>query len=166
VSALESGWQRSLIGLGPSIFLGLVLVASGTGKAFNPAEFAEILYQLQLPVIGTSAPLIYLVSYGVPCLEIVLGILLLLGVLPRIAAALCIPLTIGFIVSNCWAMRELSRCPYCFGKWEELLGVMSPVQAFWFDTVLLCCALIVLGFHPSGWLNFRPWFIKSSKESR
>lgn len=163
MSASESGWQRNLIALGPTIFLGLVLIASGTGKVFAPAEFAEILFQLQLPVIGTSAPLIYLVSYGVPYLEIVLGILLLLGIVPRIAAALCIPLTIGFIVSNSWAMRVLSQCPYCFGKWEELLGVMSPVQALWFDTVLLCCALIILGFHPGHWLNLRPWFIKSKE---
>jgi uncharacterized membrane protein YphA (DoxX/SURF4 family) len=157
---MAGNWKRNLIAFGPTIFLGIALLVSGTGKALNPAEFAEILFELQMPVVGSSAPLIYLVSYGVPWVEIVLGVLLLLGVFPRIAAALCLPLTIGFIVSNIWAMGELSQCADCFGRWEELLGMMSPMQALFFDIVLFCCALIILLFHPSGWLHFRPWFIK------
>jgi len=160
---LKTGWQRNLIALGPSIFLGLTLLASGSGKVPGQTEFIDALLQS----FWTPA-MAYLIGYCLPWVEIVLGVLLLLGVLPRIVAALCLPLTIGFIASNSWALshgvKQFPSCDYCFGKWEELLGVMSPLQALFFDIVLFCLALVILLFHPSGFLDFRPWFIKRRRE--
>ena len=46
---LKTGWQRNLVTLGPSIFLGLTLLASGTGKALifgelpGELEFIDVL---------------------------------------------------------------------------------------------------------------------------
>ena len=161
---LKTGWQRNLVVFGPSIFLGLALLASGSGKIFGQTisgqtEFIDILLQsFWTPTMA------YLISYCLPWAEIALGVLLLLGVFSRIAAALCLPLTFGFMASNAWALsqgiEQFPACAYCFGKWEELLGVMSPLQALCFDIVLFCLAIVILLFHPSGFLNFRPWFVK------
>ena len=159
---LKTGWQRNFIALGPSTFLGLTLLASGTGKIPGQTEFIDALLQsFWTPTMA------YLIGYCLPWGEIALGILLLLGVLPRIAAALCLPLTAGFMASNSWAVsqgvEQFPECAYCFGIWEELLGAMSPLQALCFDIVLFCLALVILLFHPSGFLDFRPWFIKRKK---
>ena len=105
----------------------------------------------------------YFIGHCLPWVEIGLGVLLIVGIVPRIAAALCLPLIAGFLASNSWAMSQgiekFPSCAYCFGKWEELLGAMSPMQALGFDVVLFSLALVILLFHPSRFLNFRPWFI-------
>lgn len=159
----KSGWRRNLVTLGPSIFLGLTLLASGSGKVPGQTEFIDALLQsFWTPTVA------YLIGYCLPWAEIALGALLLLGVLPRIAAGFCLPLTIGFTANNYWALsqgvEQFPSCATCFGKWEELLGAMSPLQALCFDIVLLCLALVILLFHPSGFLDFRPWFISRKGE--
>ena len=110
----------------------------------------------------------YLIVHCLPWAEIALGALLLLGMFPRIASVLCLPLIAGFMASNSWALsqgiEQFPTCAHCFGKWEELLGAMSPLQALCFDIVLFGLALVILLFHPSGFLNFRPGFIKRKKE--
>jgi len=157
-----ASWQRNLIALGPSVFLGLTLLASGTGKLPGQMEFIDALLQsFWTPTVA------YLIGYCLPWAEIALGAVLLLGVFPRIAAALCLPLIMGFMASNSWAIsqgiEQFPSCAYCFGKWEELLGAMSPLQSLCFDIVLFSLALVILLFHPSRFLNFRPWFIKGRR---
>lgn len=150
--------KRSVI-LGSSIFLGLTLLVSGSGKLPGQAEFIDALLQsLWTP------PVAYFIGYCLPWVEVALGVLLLFGVLPRIAAGLCLPLTAGFMANNSWAIsqgvEQFPHCAQCFGIWEEWLGSISPLQALYLDVVLFCLALIILLFHPGGFLSFRPWFIK------
>ena len=165
----KTGWQRNLVTSGPSIFLGLTLLASGTGKALIFGELPGELEFIDVLLGPFYTPTtVYLIFYCLPWAEIALGALLLLGVFPRIAAALCLPLTIGFMASNSYALsrgiEQFPTCAHCFGKWEILLGAMSPLQALCFDIVLFSLALIILLFHPSRVLHSRPWFIKSRKE--
>jgi len=137
---LKTGWQRNLVTMGPGIFLALTLLASGIGKALifgelpGKLEFIDVL--LGPFYTPTTA---YLIVHCLPWAEIALGALLLAGVFPRIAAALCLPPTIGFMASNSYALsqsvEQFSTCGHCFSKWEELLGPMSPPQALCFDTV-------------------------------
>lgn len=109
----------------------------------------------------------YFIGHCLPWVEIGLGILLFLGVFPRIAAALFLPLVAGFMANNGWALTQgiekFPKCASCFGIWEEFLGSLSPLGALIFDVVLLCLALIVLIFHQEGFLAFRTWFIKRKK---
>ena len=165
----KTGWQRNLVTSGPSIFLGLTLLASGTGKALIFGELPGELEFIDVLLGPFYTPTtVYLIFYCLPWAEIALGALLLLGVFPRIAAALCLPLTIGFMASNSYALsrgiEQFPTCAHCFGKWEILFGAMSPLQALCFDIVLFSLALIILLFHPTGVLHSRPWFIKSRKE--
>lgn len=145
--------------LGSSLFLGLTLLVSGSGKLPGQAEFIDALLQsFWTPQVA------YFIGYCLPWVEVVLGALLLFGVFPRIAAGLSLPLTAGFMANNSWALSQgigqFPQCAQCFGIWEEWLGSISPLQALGLDVVLFCLALIILILHPAGFLTYRPWFIK------
>jgi len=151
---VKNGWQRVLVSLGPSIFLGLILLVSGSGKVPGQTEFIDALLKS-----FWTLPLAYFIGYCLPWVEVALGVLLLMGVFPRIAAGLCLPLIAGFIANNSWAlsqgMEQFPQCGHCFGIWEEFLGAISPLQALCLDIVLFCLALIILLFHPGGFLSLR-----------
>jgi len=148
-----------VVTFGSAMFLGLSLVAAGTGKLPGQAEFVDVL----LRSFWTPG-FAYFIGYGLPWLEIVLGALLLLGLFPRIAAVLCLPLLAGFIANNAWALNQgleqFPQCGNCFGIWEEFFGALSPVQALCIDILLLIAALLIIFLHREGFLTFRPWFIK------
>jgi len=150
--------KRSVI-LGSSIFLGLTLLVSGSGKLPGQAEFVDALLQS-----FWTPPVAYFIGYCLPWVEVALGVLLLIGVFPRIAAGLSLLLTAGFMANNSWALsqgvEQFPQCAQCFGIWEEWLGSISPLQALCLDVVLFCLALIILLLHPVGFLTFRPWFVK------
>ena len=150
--------KRSVI-LGSSIFLGLTLLVSGSGKLPGQAEFVDALLQS-----FWTPPVAYFIGYCLPWVEVALGVLLLIGVFPRIAAGLSLLLTAGFMANNSWALsqgvEQFPQCAQCFGIWEEWLGSISPLQALCLDVVLFCLALIILLLHPGGFLTFRPWFVK------
>jgi uncharacterized membrane protein YphA (DoxX/SURF4 family) len=150
---------KGFIILGSSIFLGLALLVSGIGKIPGQAEFIDALLQS-----FWTPPVAYFIGYCLPWVEVILGVALVIGVFPRIAAGLCLPLTAGFMANNSWALsqgiEQFPQCAYCFGIWEEWLGTISPLQALSLDVVLFCLALVILLFHPSGFLAFRPWFIR------
>jgi uncharacterized membrane protein YphA (DoxX/SURF4 family) len=150
---------KGLVVLGSSIFLGLTLLVSGSGKLPGQTEFIDaLLHSFWTPQVA------YFIGYCLPWVEVALGVLLLIGVFPRIAAGLYLPLIAGFMANNSWALsrgiEQFPQCAYCFGIWEEWLGTISPLQALCLDVVLFCLALITLLLHPGGFLTFRPWFIK------
>lgn len=157
----KGDWRRDLIALGPSTFVGLTLFISGVGKIPGQTEFVDLLLKsLWTPTMA------YLIGHVLPVGEIILGLFLVFGIFPRIAAGLCLPLIIGFMASNSLAisrgMEEFPSCG-CFGVWEVLFGIVTPMQAMVLDVVLLLLAVIILLFHPTGFWHFRPWLIKKWK---
>ena len=156
---------KNAVVVSSALFIGLILLISGTGKVPGQLEFFWALLQ----TFWTPA-MAYFISYLLPWVEIILGIFLLVGLFPRIAAALCLPIIAGFIANNSWAvskgLEEFQQCAYCFGAWEEFLGNLSPLGALILDIVLLGLALIVLILHEEGFLTFRPWFIRRQTKER
>jgi len=157
----KGDWRRDLIALGPTTFVGLTLFISGVGKIPGQTEFVDLLLKsLWTPTMA------YLIGHVLPVGEIILGLFLVFGIFPRIAAGLCLPLLIGFMANNSVAMsRGVGEFPSCgcFGVWETLFGIVTPMQAMVLDVVLLMLAVIILVFHPTGLLHFRPWLIKKWK---
>lgn len=148
--------------VGSAIIVGLTMLVSGTGKLPGQTEFIDaLLKSFWTPTIA------YFIGYCLPWVETGLGVLLIIGILPRIAAALCIPLTAGFIANNIWAIANgvdsFPECASCFGIWEKWLGSLSPPGALVFDIVLFFLALNVLVFYRGGFLTFKPWFIRRKK---
>lgn len=70
--------------VGSAILLGLVLLVSGTGKLPGQTEFIDALLKS-----FWTPPVAYLVGHCLPWVETGAGFFLLLGLFPRIAAALC-----------------------------------------------------------------------------
>lgn len=145
-----------------AVLAGLTLLVSGTGKLPGQTEFIDALLKS-----FWTPPAAYFIGYYLPWIEACLGVLLLFGLFPRIAAALCLPLIIGFIMNNSWALinrvEKFPECAYCFGIWEEFFGALSPVGALVLDIVLLGLILIVLLLHKEDFFTFRPWFIRRKK---
>lgn len=147
---------------GAAIIAGLILLVAGTGKLPGQAEFIDaLLKSFWTPAVA------YLIGYCLPWVETGLGILLLFGLFPRIVGVLCLPLIVGFIANNSWALihgvEKFPQCGYCFGIWEELLGVLSPLGALVIDIVLLGLVLIVILLHQEDFLEFQPWLIRPKK---
>jgi uncharacterized membrane protein YphA (DoxX/SURF4 family) len=141
---------------------GLTFLISGTGKLPGQTEFTDALLKS-----FWTPPVAYFIGHYLPWVEVFLGALLLLGIFPRIVAALCLPLIVGFIMNNSWALingvKEFPECAYCFGIWEEFFGAISPVGALIIDLVLLSLLLVVLLLHKENFFTFRPWFMKRKK---
>ncbi len=141
-----------------AIFAGLVFLAAGIGKLPGQAEFAEILMGSFYAQWMASV-----ISHVLPWLEILIGISLLLGVFPRIAALVSLPIIIGFITNNIWALSQgigrFTRCGDCFGFWEDIFGAMTPLSALVIDILLLGASLTVALLYPD-FFKFRFWFSK------
>lgn len=142
-----------------AVLLGLILLASGIGKVPGQTEFVDALLKS-----FWTPPVAYFIGYVLPWAETALGLLLVLGIFTRLTAAVCLPLTAGFMANNIWAMTsgvtEFPECAYCFGVWEEFFGALSPSGALIVDIVLFCLALTVLLLNRESLWTFRPWFIR------
>ena len=150
---------KSFVTLPPTVFLALIFVVSGTGKLPGQTEFADYLLKTFWGP-WTS----FIIARLVPWIELVLGLMLILRILPRIAAASSIPLIFGFILNNSWAIKQgiekFPECGYCFGIFEEWFGAFTPWQSLYIDFGLLFSALLIVILHPHGFLTVNPWFIK------
>lgn len=101
-------WVSTVARLG----LGGVLLTSGGLKAVDPVGSVQAVQAYELLPAGLA----HVVGYGLPFLEIGLGLLLVLGYATRLAAAVAGALMIVFIagVASAWA-RGLSIDCGCFG---------------------------------------------------
>ena len=146
--------------------LGLTLFISGIAKLPEQTEFADALLK-SFWTPNTA----YFISNVFPWIEACLGILLLLGIFQRMAAVFCIPVILGFITNNIWAIshgiNEYSTCANCFGVLENYMGHLSPVGALIIDIVLLCLAIVIVIFDKKGFFSLQPWFIRQkNKDNR
>ena len=159
---------RLIMSLVAAILLGLTLLASGLGKLFAnlPAE-TEFIDKL-IPAFFMTSTLAYFIGYVLPWIELSLGILLILSIWPRLMAVFCLPLTFAFMANNSWmisqGMEEFPECAYCFGKLEEILGALSPLQSLCIDIGLFALALTIIFVRPGTFLSLPPWVAKLGKK--
>ena len=155
-------WQWILIIVFPCVLLGLVLLVSGAGKLPGQAEFADVLLgSFWTPTVAN------LISHVLPWVEVLLGAFLIMGVFPRLAAVLTLPILAGFMANNAWAISQgMEKFPDCgcFGILEEIFGSLSPMQALGMDIVLVLFAVTVIVLHPAPFLSFQSWFRKREGE--
>lgn len=161
---------RLIISLVAAILLGLTLLASGLGKllANLPAE-TEFIDKL-IPAFFMTPTLAYFIGYVLPWIELSLGILLILSILPRLMAVLCLPLTFAFMANNSWmisqGMEEFPECAYCFGELEQILGALSPIQSLCIDIGLFALALTIILVHSGTFLSLPPWVARLRKKGQ
>ena len=144
----------SWIGTLARLVLGGVFVVAGALKVDDPDASVRAVQAYRLLPTGVAE----VVGYTLPAVEIGIGLLLLAGLMTRIAAAAALVLLVAFVigVSSAWA-RGLSIDCGCFGGGGEVApGATRYVEELVRDARLqsrvthghlrsqLCCALYCL----------------------
>lgn len=144
------------IGVGASIFLGIIFMAAGLGKLLHQPEPIELfIFSEYLTAAQTKNIYIWL-----PRLELLIGLLLVTGVAAKLVAALSLPLIAGFITNNSLLLIQgHEHCPSCFGP----LVILPTVDALCIDVGMLALALIILFCYQSNFFNIYPWFLRRSE---
>ncbi|WP_219472159.1 MauE/DoxX family redox-associated membrane protein [Nonomuraea rhizosphaerae] len=132
--------------LAARLILGGVLIAAGGLKIGNPSDsvVAVKAYQLLPDTIATT------VGYGLPILEIVVGVLLVVGLMTRVAAVVGGLLMFAFVFGIAWAWAHGLRIDCgCFGGGGQLGAGQQP--AYLLD-ILRDFGLVVCG----AWIVWLP----------
>jgi uncharacterized membrane protein YphA (DoxX/SURF4 family) len=134
-----------LVGLLARLLLGGVMLAAGLLKVTKPEVSARAVQAYQLLPFDVAT----YVGYGLPILEVVIGLLLVVGLFTRAAAAISGVLLVAFIIgiASAWA-RGLSIDCGCFGEG----GTIDPSQTAYLEEILRDVGLVLC----AGWLLVRP----------
>jgi uncharacterized membrane protein YphA (DoxX/SURF4 family) len=136
---------RDIVGTVARLGLAAVFLVSGVLKAIDPdATYVAVRAYDVLPKLGVA-----LVAGVLPWLEIVIGLLLLVGIATRAVAVASAVLLLGFMVgvTQAWA-RGLSIDCGCFGGG----GAVDPGQTTYGRELLRDAGFLLL----AGWLVVRP----------
>ncbi len=103
---------RDLVGLLARVFLGAVLVYAGAVKIGSPLTAERAVQAYEILPMGVAG----LIGLALPFVEVVLGLLLLLGLFTRPVAAVSTVLMLAFVVgiAQAWARGLTIDCG-CFG---------------------------------------------------
>lgn len=128
------------------LVLGVVLIMAGWLKIGNPAESALAVeaYQLLPKSLATT------VGYGLPILEVVIGVLLVVGLLTRAAGLIAGLLMLAFVFGIAWAWAKGLRIDCgCFGGGGQLAAWQEPTYLV---DILRDFGLVLLG----AWIVWFP----------
>ena len=135
VMAIKFRWLKSL----PRVFVGLILLATGTGKLLDMAGFVSVLDAYQLMPHWLSI----LLAYSLPFIELFTGLSLLISKKPIIGAWVAVVLhTLMLIVVTFTFYRGISieNCG-CFGVF---LARPLTLQTLFEDLLMLVMSILAL----------------------
>lgn len=155
---------RPWLGTGAGIVLGLIFIASGLGKLLGEAESFENIFA---PFPGFLAPaLAGAIFTWLPFIELIIGLLLIVGIAARLMAIFSAVLIAGFMASNGYRLSQgLGYEPCgCLGIMEKIIQVeLSTTGALYLDIGMLALALIILFCYPGSFFNTYPWFLRRDR---
>ena len=158
---------RHWLGLGASIILGIIFFTSGLGKLLVEAELFETYYPGYLDFLSLGQT--RLLFYGLPYIEIIIGIFLILGFATKLTAAFSSLLIIGFIASNIWFITNgmgFEPCG-CLGIFDRLFqSKLSTQQSLYLDMAMLALALITIVSYQRRFTDIYPWFVKRIQQEK
>jgi len=143
---LQGGGRRAdFIGLLARLILGVVLIWAGAAKVTSPAVSARAVRAFQILPYDVAG----YVGYALPIVEVLIGLLLVVGLFTRASAVVGGLMMVAFItgIGSAWA-RGLSIDCGCFGGGGTIAA--SQTQYPWEilrDVGVAACA---------GWLVVRP----------
>lgn len=121
------------------LVLGGVLIAAGALKIGNPSDSVVAVKAYQLLPESIAVP----VGYALPILEIVIGVLLVVGLLTRVAAVSAGLLMFAFVFGIAWAWANGLRIDCgCFGGGGQLGVGQEPTYLL---DILRDFGLVLLG---------------------
>ncbi len=147
------------IGVGASILLGLFFASAGLGKLLQQAETFSIFL---VPLPDFLAPAFVRVFLAwLPYVELIVGLLLIIGVAAKLVAVSSVVLIAGFIANNGWLLSHgLGNEPCgCLGMAERIIQArLSAMNSLYLDVVMLVLVSIILLYYQSTFFNIYPWF--------
>jgi len=141
VKASASGSRLDRYGvLGLRIILAAVFLAAGVLKASASNQFAVTL----IPFTILPATLLPAIAFGLPVIEILAGLLLLIGPTQRVGAVLVLGLSLAFILIIGWALANgiIVSCS-CFGR-DDAPSALKMTLTLGRDVLLALGAGVVL----------------------
>jgi uncharacterized membrane protein YphA (DoxX/SURF4 family) len=126
------------------LLAGVLLVAGGL-KAADPQTAVQAVRAYRLLPSSLQSP----IGWGLPFFEIALGLLLAVGIFPRIVSSVSAALLVVFIAAvSSAAARGLSIDCGCFGGG----GTVAPGKTKYVSEIIRDVALLIL----ASWLIWRP----------
>jgi uncharacterized membrane protein YphA (DoxX/SURF4 family) len=145
VNFLRNPW----LGVITRLVVGGIFVYASLDKVTHPDAFARIVFNYHL----VPAPLINLIALVLPMVELVSGVLLILGVWPRSAGLILLVLTAVFILalSVNWVRGVSLECG-CFSVSSKVKGTIGSLIL---RDLLLLAAAVQTTFlaRPRLWLS-------------
>ena len=154
---------RSIISIIACVLIGAIFLFAGVGKL---AEFGTIPGQtdfldkfipdfLLTPDVARFIGLVF-IPWILPIAEVALGAALIIGIWPRLAAIIVIPLVLGFMANNSYAiangMEKFPECE-CFG----VFGALTPIESMYMDIGMFILAVLIIVIHPGGFFAHQFW---------
>jgi uncharacterized membrane protein YphA (DoxX/SURF4 family) len=133
------GRRADLVGLAARLILGIVLIVSGGLKLTSPAVSARAVRAFQILPFEFAG----YVGYALPIVEILVGLLLVIGLFTRAAAVVGGLLMVAFVIgiASAW-MRGLNIDCGCFGGGGTIAAAETQYgMDILRDAALACCAL-------------------------
>lgn len=142
IAASTSGsrWHRAVpwISLALRLAVGAVLVYASVPKLLHPDQFADIVLNYRI----LTGPLVNWIALTLPWLELIAGVLLILGAFTRAAAILSTAMFSAFAVALASALlRNLDIACGCF---DVAAASGNTSRSFWEAVVLLLASVALL----------------------
>ena len=156
--------NKHWISVGASIILGLIFVVAGVGKLLQQPEVVRIFF-IPLPDFLPAA-LAKAVFNWLPRIELMVGLLLIIGIAPKLVATFSSVLIAGFIAHGSLLIRRgLGSEPCdCFGKLKIVpYTELSIIGSLYLDIVMLALVFIILFWYQRNFFNIYPWFLARGK---
>lgn len=133
------------LGLVARLVLGAVFLVAGGLKVTTPEALAKATQAYQLLPHDVAG----YVGYALPIIEVILGLLLILGLFTRISAVISSLLLVAFIIgiAQAWARGLTIDCG-CFGGG----GTVAADETSYLPRILEDLGLLACGL----WLSWRP----------
>ena len=148
---------RYWIAFGASMALAVVFITAGVGKLLGQGAF---LLQIS-ETYKVGGALSEWLAVGLPWVEIGLGVVLLVGIVPQIAGGVATLLAGAFTMHNGWLIANGfgSEPCECLGVLDRIIGDMSTTASLYVDIGLVVLALAIYFCYPGRLLNTRPWLV-------
>ena len=142
----------------------MIFIASGLGKLLSQAESFKAIFN---PFPDFLSPIFTEAVFSwLPVIELIVGLLLIIGVATRLMAVFSSVLIAGFITNNSWLLSQglgYEPCP-CFGIMERIIQVeLTTLGALYLDVAMVALVLVILFYHPRTFLDIYPWFLGRNK---